>query len=57
LILGVLETSLSFENAIVNANVLKKMSAKRQQRFLTRGMVIAVFGMRVIFPLIIAAII
>lgn len=57
LILGVLETSLSFENAVVNANVLKKMSHKRQQRFLTRGMAIAVFGMRVIFPLIIVAIV
>lgn len=57
LILGVLETSLSFDNAVVNATVLQKMSHKRQQRFLTRWMVIAVFGMRVLFPLIIVAIV
>lgn len=57
LILGVLETSLSFDNAVVNASILKKMSPLRQQRFLTRGIAIAVFGMRVIFPVIIVAIV
>ncbi|MCX6824300.1 MAG: DUF475 domain-containing protein [candidate division SR1 bacterium] len=57
LILGILEISLSFDNAVVNATVLKKMDAKWQQRFLTRGMAIAVFGMRIIFPLIIVAIV
>ncbi len=56
-ILWILETSLSFDNAVVNATVLKKMSPVRQHRFLTRGMVIAVFGMRVLFPLIIVAIV
>lgn len=57
LILWILETSLSFDNAVVNATVLQKMSPKWQHRFLTRGIAIAVFGMRVIFPLIIVAIV
>lgn len=57
LILGILETSLSFDNAVVNATVLKKMSPVRQHRFLTRGVAIAVFGMRILFPLIIVAIV
>jgi hypothetical protein len=52
-----LEVSLSFDNAVVNATVLKKMDAKWQHRFLTRGIAIAVFGMRIIFPLIIVAIV
>lgn len=56
LILGVLEVSLSFDNAVVNASVLKDMSPVWQQRFLTWGIVIAVFGMRVVFPIAIVAI-
>ena len=56
-ILIVLETSLSFDNAVVNAGILKKMDPVWQQRFLTWGMLIAVFGMRVIFPLAIVAIV
>ncbi|MBS3963729.1 MAG: DUF475 domain-containing protein [Methylomonas sp.] len=55
LILGILEVSLSFDNAIVNASVLKKMSPLWQQRFLTWGIVIAVFGMRLVFPVLIVA--
>lgn len=50
-ILAVLEISLSFDNAIVNANILKTMDPKWQHRFLTWGILIAVFGMRIIFPL------
>lgn len=50
-ILAVLEISLSFDNAIVNANILKGMEPKWQRRFLTWGILIAVFGMRIIFPL------
>lgn len=57
LVLGILEISLSFDNAVVNASVLSEMSPIRQQRFLTRWIAIAVFGMRVIFPLIIVSII
>ncbi|MHA3979179.1 DUF475 domain-containing protein [Halovulum sp. GXIMD14794] len=55
-ILSVLEISLSFDNAIVNANKLKTMDPVWQRRFLTWGILIAVFGMRVIFPLAIVAV-
>jgi len=37
LVLGVLETSLSFDNAVVNATVLRDMDAKWRRRFLTWG--------------------
>ena len=55
-ILIVLEVSLSFDNAVVNASVLERMSAFWQQMFLTVGMVVAVFGMRLVFPLLIVGI-
>jgi len=55
MILGVLEVSLSFDNAVVNASVLKRMSALWQHRFLTWGIVVAVFGMRLLFPVLIVA--
>ena len=54
--LAVLEISLSFDNAIVNANKLKDMCPEWQRRFLTWGIVIAVFGMRILFPLLIVVI-
>ncbi|MFV0645525.1 MAG: DUF475 domain-containing protein [Sphingomonadaceae bacterium] len=54
-VLSVLEISLSFDNAVVNASVLKGMDRVWQQRFLTWGIAFAVFGMRVIFPLAIVA--
>ncbi|WP_283196201.1 DUF475 domain-containing protein [Rhizobium sp. AN80A] len=55
-VLAVLEISLSFDNAIVNANKLKEMTPEWQHRFLTWGIIIAVFGMRIVFPLAIVAI-
>jgi hypothetical protein len=55
-VLAVLEISLSFDNAIVNANKLKDMSPIWRRRFLTWGIVIAVFGMRIVFPLAIVAV-
>jgi uncharacterized protein len=55
-VLSILEVSLSFDNAVVNASVLEEMDAVWQRRFLTWGMVIAVFGMRIVFPLAIVAI-
>lgn len=55
-VLSILEVSLSFDNAVVNATVLEEMDEIWQRRFLTWGMAIAVFGMRVIFPLAIVAI-
>ena len=55
-VLSVLEVSLSFDNAVVNASVLKDMDKVWQRRFLTWGIAFAVFGMRVVFPLAIVAI-
>ncbi|RCS22605.1 DUF475 domain-containing protein [Phyllobacterium salinisoli] len=55
-VLAVLEISLSFDNAIVNANKLKDMTPVWQQRFLTWGILIAVFGMRIVFPLLIVVV-
>ncbi|WP_063125848.1 DUF475 domain-containing protein [Nocardia fusca] len=51
LILGILEVSLSFDNAVINATILEKMSEFWQKIFLTIGILIAVFGMRLVFPL------
>ncbi|WP_406097318.1 DUF475 domain-containing protein [Streptomyces sp. NBC_01013] len=55
-ILSILEISLSFDNAVINAGILKKMSAFWQKIFLTVGVLIAVFGMRLVFPVVIVAI-
>ncbi|GHH17581.1 DUF475 domain-containing protein [Streptomyces rubradiris] len=55
-ILAILEISLSFDNAVVNAGILKKMSPFWQKIFLTIGVLIAVFGMRLVFPVVIVAI-
>ena len=55
-ILIILEVSLSFDNAVVNASVLERMDAFWQKMFLTVGMIIAVFGMRLVFPLLIVGI-
>lgn len=55
-LLCVLEISLSFDNAVVNATVIKKMDEKWKQRFLLWGMLIAVFGMRFVFPVVIVSI-
>ncbi|MEU0955141.1 DUF475 domain-containing protein [Streptomyces niveus] len=55
-ILTVLEVSLSFDNAVINAGILKKMSAFWQKIFLTIGVLIAVFGMRLLFPVVIVAV-
>lgn len=55
-ILSVLEVSLSFDNAVVNAMKLEKMTPKWQHRFLTWGIAIAVFGMRFLFPILVVAI-
>lgn len=52
-ILAVLEISLSIDNAIVNARILERMSHFWREVFLTVGVLIAVVGMRLIFPLLI----
>lgn len=56
IVLSILEVSLSFDNAVVNATVLREMDEVWQRRFLTWGILIAVFGMRIIFPIAIVAI-
>lgn len=56
LVLGVLEISLSFDNAVVNAMKLEKMSNVWRHRFLTWGIIIAVFGMRFLFPILVVSI-
>ena len=55
-VLGVMETSLSLDNAVVNASILKDMDEKWQKRFLSWGIIIAVFGMRIVFPLVIVSV-
>jgi hypothetical protein len=56
LFLTLLETSLSFDNAVVNAGVLNSWDATWRKRFLVWGMLVAVFGMRLIFPLVIVGV-
>lgn len=56
LILSILEVTLSFDNAVVNAKVLERMSPKWQRRFLTWGIAIAVFGTRFVLPILIVSI-
>ena len=56
LILGILEISLSFDNAVVNARILERMNPFWQKMFLSVGIIIAVFGMRILFPLLIVGV-
>lgn len=55
-ILAVMEISLSFDNAVVNASVLKTWDKFWKMIFLTVGILIAVFGMRLVFPIVIVAV-
>ncbi|WP_328463663.1 DUF475 domain-containing protein [Streptomyces sp. NBC_00448] len=55
-ILSILEISLSFDNAVINAGIVRKLNAFWQKIFLTIGVLIAVFGMRLVFPIIIVAV-
>jgi len=52
ILLFLLEVTLSFDNAVVNAKVLETMEPKWQQRFITYGIPVAVFGMRFLFPIV-----
>ena len=56
IVLGAMEVSLSFDNAVVNASVLKHWNPFWQKAFLTIGILVAVFGMRLLFPLLIVAV-
>lgn len=55
-ILAVMEVSLSFDNAVVNASVLKHWDEFWKMLFLTVGILVAVFGMRLLFPLLIVGV-
>lgn len=53
IVLIAVEFSFSFDNAIINAKVLTRLSRFWQQLFLTVGMLIAIVGMRFVFPIVI----
>lgn len=53
--LSILEVTLSFDNAVINAMKLEKMNDTWRHRFLTWGIAIAVFGMRFLFPILVVA--
>lgn len=53
IILIAIEIAFSFDNAIINAKVLERLSHFWQQLFLTVGMVFAIVGMRFVFPILI----
>ena len=52
-VLILVEVTFSFENAVINAKVLRTLSPRWQTIFLTVGIFIAIFGMRVVFPILI----
>lgn len=54
-LLVILEITLSFDNAVVNARVLQKMSPVWQRRFLTWGIFTAVFLTRAVLPILIVS--
>ena len=56
IVLGVMEVTLSFDNAVVNAAVLREMDERWRRLFLTVGIIVAVFGMRLVFPLVIVVV-
>ena len=55
-LLIVLEVSLSFDNAVVNAGILARLTDRWVTLFLTVGVVIAVFGMRILFPILLVSV-
>ncbi len=55
LILTIIEITFSFDNAIINAKVLAKVGKFWQTIFLSVGIIVAVVGMRIIFPIVIVA--
>jgi len=48
-----IEVTFSFDNAVVNAKVLGTLSLFWQKIFVTLGVLIAVFGMRIVFPILV----
>lgn len=56
LVLIAIEVAFSFDNAILNAKILERLPPLWRKLFLTVGMLIAILGMRFIFPIAIVAI-
>ncbi len=54
--LAILEITISFDNAVIDAAIVKQMTPLWQKRFLTWGIFIAVFGMRLVFPILIVSV-
>ncbi len=52
-LLAGLEISVSLDNAVVNATILRVMTRFWRVIFLTIGIAVAVFGMRILFPILI----
>jgi len=55
LVLTALEITFSFDNAVVNAKILQKMPEFWQRMFMTVGIFIAVFGMRLVLPILLVS--
>jgi hypothetical protein len=55
--LAVLEVTLSFDNAVVNAKILSEMAPRWQRRFLTWGILLSVVGTRLILPIVIVSVV
>jgi len=55
-VLILVEITFSFENAIINAKVLSTVSEFWRTIFITVGILIAVIGMRIVFPILIVMI-
>jgi hypothetical protein len=53
MVLIAIEVAFSFDNAVINAKILNRLSNLWQQLFLTVGMVFAILGMRFVFPILI----
>jgi len=51
--LALLEVALSFDNAVVNATVLRRFNEYWQKLFLSLGIIIAVLGMRLVIPMVV----
>lgn len=56
MVLIAIEISFSFDNAVINAKVLERLPIIWQKIFLTVGILIAVVGMRFVFPILIVMI-
>jgi len=55
IIVLIIEIAFSFDNAVINAKILSRLSRFWQTLFLTVGILIAVVGMRLVFPILLVA--